>query len=175
MPFFAGNFFYSLPPLCLLSVANLALFRAELVTFKPVIYMLFLFILCSVLAACSFFSSSEPQGEGRNPSILSEASLLMLAAQGQEGHTSPYALDCSTSLAGSTSTSDCNLSPAPRTIEGQTSVSLTARSLKARKQPWLLQINTNRASVPFFLTGRQKESHPWGCFQQKRKSILFTY
>lgn len=98
----------------------------------------------------------------------------MLAAQGQEGHTSPYALDCSTSLAGSTSTSYCNLSTAPRTTEGQTSVSLTARSPKARKQPWLLQINTNRASVPFFLTGIQKESHPWSCFQRKRKSIVLT-
>lgn len=98
----------------------------------------------------------------------------MLAAQGQEEeHTSPYALHCSTSLAGTNSTSYCNFSTAPRTTEGQASVSLTARSLKARKQLWLLQLNTNQVSVPFFQTGTQKESHPQGRFQWKRKSILY--
>lgn len=89
----------------------------------------------------------------------------------RRGTISPYALHCSTSLAGTTSTSYCNLSQATRTTEGQASVSLTARSLKARKQPWLLQLDTSQVSIPFFLTARQKESHPWGCFQWKRKSI----
>lgn len=120
--------------LSVFSATNLTCFRAELATSKPVIYMLF--TLCSVLAPCGFFWSSEPQGEGRKPLILSEAPLLMLAGQGQEeGDTSPHALDCSTSLAGTTSTSYCNLCAAPRTTEGQNSVSLPGHWRQERSIP----------------------------------------
>lgn len=125
-----------------------------------------LFLLCSALAACSLFWSSEPQGEGRNPLILSEAPLLMLAAQGQEeGHTCPYALHCSTSLAGTTSpptATEAQLQEA----EGQASVSLTARSLKARKQP---SAQYQSSLYTIFLNWKAEGKPPMGLFPVKEK------
>lgn len=172
LSFFARYyFFYFLPRACLLSVANLALFRAELVIFKPVIYMLFL--LCSVLAACSFYWPSESQGEGRNLLTLSEAPLLMLAAQGQEeGHTSPYALHCSTPLAGTTSASFCNLSSALRTTGAGLSQS-HCHVTEGKKEALVASAQYQSSISTIFLTGRQKESHQWGRFQWKRKKIRF--
>lgn len=164
LSFFAGYyFFYSLPPVCLLSVANLALFRAELVIFKSVTYMLFL--LCSALAACSFFWSSEPQEEGRNPLILSEAPLLMLAALGQEeGHTSPYALHGIT-----TSTSFCNLSTAPRTRgEGLTQPHC---QVTESKKAAFSSIPIKSLLYFFKLEGRRKATH--GVVSSERENPFY--
>lgn len=154
------------------------------------------FYLASVLGACSFFWSSEPQAEGRNPLILSEVPLLMLAGEGQEeARTSLYTLHYSTSLAATISTSYCNFSgcrksTTPRTTEAQTSVWFSS-SLKVRRQSLLYCCIRWVQTKPLcFFTGRQKASHPWdsvvvfsrreNCFitsssvdgQQKGKQLL---
>lgn len=172
-------FFYLSPPVCLLSVTNLAPFQSRTCQLQTSHLHAFSFHLAFCSVCLQLFLIQRATSRGKKPPDTLRVPLLILAGDEQrEAHTCLYTFNFSTSLADTTSycnLSACRKSTAPRIREGQISVSLIFQFIEGKKAvSCIVALVVYKSSLYHCSTGRQKASQPWDSVVfSKREKLLY--